>query len=84
MKKDAILKNITREVVIDILKYILNIEAKSIEFLNIEFEKIEVKKADILVRADEKIIHIEFQSSNDSNMPLRMARYFLEIYSKYK
>ena len=84
MKKDAILKNITKEVVLDILKYIIKIDARDVEFLDIEFEKIEVKKADILIKADEKIIHIEFQSSNDYKMPIRMARYFLDIYSRYK
>ncbi len=84
MKKDAILKNITKEVVKDILKYILKIDAENIEFLDIEFEKIEVKKTDVLIKADNKIIHIEFQSGNDYNMSVRMARYFLDIYSRYK
>ena len=84
MKKDIILKDITKETVKDILKYFIGLEVNDIEFLDIEFEKIESRKADVLVKASDKIIHIEFQSNNDYNMPVRMARYFLEIYSRFK
>ncbi len=84
MKKDIILKDITKEAVKDILKYLIKIEIDDFEFLDIEFEKIEVKKADILVKAKNKIIHIELQSSNDYSMVYRMARYYIEIASRYK
>ncbi len=83
MKKDLILKEITKEAVKEVLKYILNIELDDFEFLDFEFPKIEKRDADILIKANEKIIHIEFQSRNDKNMHIRMARYFLEIYSRY-
>ncbi|MEO1927690.1 MAG: hypothetical protein ABGX26_03270 [Nautiliaceae bacterium] len=84
MKKDTILKNITKETIKDLLKYFIGLEIDDFEFLDIEFEKIEAKKTDVLVKSKDKIIHIEFQSSNDYNMPIRMARYFLEIYSRFK
>ncbi len=83
MKKDLILKDITKEAVKEVLKYILNIEVNDFEFLDFEFPKIEKRDVDILIKANEKIIHIEFQSRNDKNMHIRMARYFLEIYSRY-
>ncbi len=83
MKKDTILKDITKETIREILRYIIKIEAKNIEFLNIEFQKIEVRKADVLVKADDKIIHIEFQNQNDKRMLYRELRYFLEIKELY-
>ena len=83
MKKDLILKEITKEAVKDILKYILNIDIQEFEFLDFEFPKIEKREADILIKANNKILHIEFQSRNDKNMHIRMARYFLEIFSRY-
>ena len=84
MKKDLILKEITKDSIKDVLKYILNIEINDFEFLDFEFPKIEKRDADILIKANNKIIHIEFQTNNDKNMHIRMARYFLEIYSRYK
>jgi len=83
MKKDLILKDITKEAVKDVLKYILNINIDDFEFLDFEFPKIEKRDADILIKANNKILHIEFQSKNDKNMHIRMARYYLEIYSRY-
>jgi len=83
MKKDLILKDITKEAVKEVLKNILNIEVENFEFLDFEFPKIEKRDADILIKANDKIIHIEFQSKNDKNMHIRMARYFLEIFSRY-
>ncbi|NPA11448.1 MAG: hypothetical protein GXO62_04325 [Epsilonproteobacteria bacterium] len=83
MKKDLILKDITKEAVKEVLKNILNMNVDNFEFLDFEFPKIEKRDADILIKTKENIIHIEFQSKNDKNMHLRMARYFLEIYSRY-
>ena len=84
MNKDLILKDITKEAIKDILKYILHIETENIEFLNIEFPKIEHKKADILVKANDKIIHLEFQTKNDKQMLYRQLRYFVEIQKIYQ
>jgi len=83
MKKDIILKELTKEAVKEILKYIIGINVEKIEFLNIEFPNIQIKKADILVKASQKIIHIEFQSKNDSSMLFRELRYFCEIQNLY-
>ena len=84
MKKDLILKDITKEAIKEVLKNILNLDINDFEFLDFEFPKIEKRDADILIKADNKIIHIEFQTNNDKNMHIRMARYFLEIYLRYK
>jgi predicted transposase/invertase (TIGR01784 family) len=84
MKKDIILKDITKSAIREIFKYILHLDIEDFEFLDIEFSKIEAKEVDILVKADKKIIHVEFQSTNDLNMIYRMLRYYTEIQSRFK
>ena len=83
MKKDIILKDITKQAIKDVCKYIIKIDVDDFEFLDIEFAKIETRKADVLVKTDEKIIHIEFQTQTDSKMLLRMLRYYSEIKFRY-
>ncbi|WP_213032447.1 hypothetical protein, partial [Acinetobacter baumannii] len=42
-------------------------------------------RVDFLARLeDESILHMEFQSFNDTNMPWRMLRYYTAIAEKYK
>jgi len=84
MKKDIILKDITKEAIREIFKHIIKIDISDFEFLDIEFQKIESRKADILVKANDKIIHVEFQTNNDKNMLFRMLRYYTEIQSRFK
>ena len=41
-------------------------------------------RVDFLARLeDDSILHIEFQSFNDPNMPFRMLRYYLAIWERY-
>ena len=41
-------------------------------------------RVDFLARLeDESVLHIEFQSFNDPNMPFRMLRYYLAILERY-
>jgi len=84
MKKDTLLKDITKEAIKDVFKYILKLDIEEFEFLDVEFQKIEVRKADVLVKANDKIIHIEFQNNNDSNMIFRMLRYYSELKFRFK
>ena len=78
-KNDIILKDITKEAIREVFKYIIKIDVNDFEFLDIEFQKIEERKADILVKSNDKIIHIEFQTKSDKNMIFRMLRYYSEI-----
>ncbi len=46
--------------------------------------KTEERQADLLGHApDGTLVHIELQSTNDGDMALRMARYYLDIYGRY-
>jgi hypothetical protein len=80
MQKDIISKEILKETIKDISKYILNIELNRFEFIDKEFERIEGKRADIVLNVDNNyILHLEIQSSYDHLMPYRMLRYWLDI-----
>jgi len=50
-------------------------------WLNAEMPQIQSSRADLLgATIDDKLVHIELQSTNDRQMPLRMAEYSLRIY----
>jgi predicted transposase YdaD len=53
-------------------------------WLSVELPKIQNRRADLVgLTASGEIIHIEIQSDNDADMPLRMAEYALAILQKY-
>ncbi|NWF66284.1 MAG: hypothetical protein HXX81_02330 [Campylobacterales bacterium] len=80
MNKDVISKEAIKTLVIDIAKYILEIEINQIEFLDKELQRIEDRRADIVAKIDNSyILHLEIQNSNDKYMHLRMLRYFTDI-----
>jgi len=82
MKKDLISKEIIKELVKDIAKYILNLDIsnKRIEFLDKELKRIEKREADIIANVEnEFILHIEIQNQNDKLMSYRMLRYYNDI-----
>src|SRR5947208_3261046 len=52
-----------------------------VKWLDAELPKVQNLRLDLLGEAaDQSLIHIEIQSSNDSRMPLRMAEYCLAVY----
>jgi hypothetical protein len=51
------------------------------KWLDVELPKVQNLRLDLLGETvDEKLIHLELQSSNDSAMPLRMAEYCLGVF----
>jgi len=55
-----------------------------IEILNPVFPKISERIADLLLRLeDDSLLHIEFQSTNDKTMPIRMLGYYHAIKETY-
>ena len=55
------------------------------EVLSVELARVEERRADlVLLLADETILHIEFQSGNDKDMPYREGIYCLLIGQKYR
>jgi len=53
--------------------------------LDIKLQKVIEREADLIVENTEtgEIYHVEFQSTNDSSMPVRMALYFYLILQNY-
>ena len=55
------------------------------EVLNVELARVEERRADlVLLLADGTILHIEFQSANDKDMPYRVGIYCLLLGQKYR
>jgi len=81
LKKDLISKEIIKEIIKDIGKYILHLDINdNITFLDKELERIEKREADIVANIDNKyILHLEIQNSNDKFMANRMLRYYSDI-----
>jgi hypothetical protein len=51
------------------------------KWLNVEVPKVRSLRLDLLGETvDGGLVHVELQSSNDSNMPLRMAEYCLDVF----
>jgi predicted transposase/invertase (TIGR01784 family) len=54
-------------------------------WLNPEMPQVQTSRADLLGSAgNNRLVHIEFQSSNDPDMALRMAEYALRIYRQFR
>src|SRR5260221_104414 len=55
------------------------------EVLSVELARVEERRADlVLLLADGTILHIEFQSGNDKDMPYREGIYCLLLGQKYR
>ncbi len=79
--KDIALKDIFEEIPHRLSKILAPAPIK--ELLPTNFPSTELR-VDFLARLeDESILHIEFQSFNDPNMPFRMLRYYLAIWERY-
>jgi len=79
--KDIALKDIFEEIPHRLSKILAPAPIK--ELLPTNFPSTELR-VDFLARLeDDSILHIEFQSFNDPNMPFRMLRYYLAIWERY-
>jgi len=81
MQKDVALKDIFEEIPYRLSRILSPAPIK--ELLPTNFPSTELR-VDFLARLeDDSILHIEFQSFNDPNMPFRMLRYYLAILERY-
>ena len=81
--KDITSKNILKAIVLDMARYLLDMPLDSAELLETETQRVEDRRADLVVKArqnqKEFVLHLEVQNNNQSNMPLRMLRYYTDI-----
>jgi predicted transposase YdaD len=79
---DAVLKNILTRSGSSILEQLTG--ASSLRWLNVEIPKVSNRRADLLGELpDGNLVHIELQSRNEKDFPLRMAEYLFGIRRKY-
>jgi predicted transposase YdaD len=56
-----------------------------VEFLNVELPSVQERRLDlVLLLANETLLHIELQSSNDRDMGLRMLEYYVLLWRRYR
>lgn len=81
--KDTISKALLKRIVVDVARYLLDIEIEALEVLDTESQRIESRRADIVVLArddsGELLLHLEIQNDNQREMPARMLRYLSEL-----
>ncbi|GAB6066238.1 Rpn family recombination-promoting nuclease/putative transposase [Aquifex pyrophilus] len=61
-----------------------SIDPQKAKLLDVKLPKLFEREADLVVEFQNEIYHLEIQSTDDPNMHLRMAYYFLLIYENYK
>jgi hypothetical protein len=86
---DRIMKENAAALVIPLAKQELKLDVVSFKEINVEFAKTIERRADFLCEIETKdqqkqILHIEFQSSNNSDMLSRMQEYDALLQRKYK
>jgi len=82
--KDIISRDILKRLTEALVHRILGLEAKVIEPLETQNQRVEDRRADLVARmrdrdGEEFLLHVEVANNNDSNMPLRMLRYYTDI-----
>ena len=83
--KDIVSKEIIKEIGRDISMHILGIDIQGeVTLVDKEWTRVEKRDSDIVFKNDERIFHIEIQSSNHHKMELRMLRYYSDILFEYK
>ncbi len=83
--KDIVSKEIIKEIGRDISMHILGIDIQGeVTLVDKEWTRVEKRDSDIVFKNENRIIHIEIQSSHHGNMELRMLRYYSDILFEYK
>jgi len=82
---DLSLKGLFKDPPVNLLKLILGVEIdpKKVKFLDVKLPKLVEREADLLMEYEGQIYHIEFQSTDDPRMALRMFYYHYLILEKH-
>jgi len=86
---DRIFRENARKIFIALVEQVYQLDIKNFEVLDPKFPSTSENEVDFLYEitlddGKKQILHIEFQSANDSNMLARMQEYHAKIYKKYK
>jgi len=82
---DLSLKGLFKDPPVNLLKLVLGIEIdpEKVKFLDVKLPKLVEREADLLMEYKGNIYHIEFQSTDDPKMALRMLYYHFLILEKH-
>ncbi len=86
---DKLIKECLTESLDGILTHALRINAQSTVLLDSKLQATEEREADFLIEVTETsgrqfLLHLEFQSTNDTSMSFRMLRYWLFMMQQYR
>ena len=80
---DRTLRELFQTVPKTLIKLVVGQDIK--EILDISFPKVKERRVDLLARLeDNTLFHLEIQSTDDKDMPIRMLNYAVLIYQLYK
>ncbi|KJR42980.1 Transposase (putative), YhgA-like protein [Candidatus Magnetoovum chiemensis] len=78
---DKIIKETLNDIVSVLISEVLGINADRITQLKTKMQITDEREADFIFEIEENgkvyLLHIEFQTTNDPNMPIRMLRYWV-------
>ncbi|SHJ27732.1 DUF4351 domain-containing protein [Desulfofundulus thermosubterraneus] len=87
-KYDITVKELFADSEEELVGFFASLRAEIIRHLNIEFPRVEIKRSDLILECRTEFgpaaVHLEFQSTNDSDIPFRMLRYATELQQKYR
>ncbi|KJR40922.1 Transposase (putative), YhgA-like protein [Candidatus Magnetoovum chiemensis] len=88
-KYDKIIKELLKDTVAALLLKTTGLDITASALLDTKFQATDEREADFVLKVwlrdgSVVIVHIEFQTTNDENMPLRMLRYWIHIKERYK
>jgi predicted transposase YdaD len=80
---DTVLKALLQGSANSVLEQIMGVRVA--RWLNVELPQVQQTRVDLLGEsADDDLIHLELQSTNEPQMPLRMAKYSLRVYRQFQ
>ena len=86
--KDIVSKQLVKRLLVGFGIRLFELDIAEAELLSGEQQRVEDRRADLVARIKDSegassILHVEIQNDNQSNMPLRMLRYYSDIALEY-
>jgi len=82
--KDIISRDTLKRLTADLARHLLGVDGEVIEVLETQNQRVEDRRADLVARmraasGEEFLLHTEIANNNQTDMPLRMLRYYTDI-----
>ena len=82
--KDVISRDTLKRLTTDLARHLLGLDGEAVDLLETQNQRVEDRRADLVARmrasnGDEFLLHVEIANNNQTDMPLRMLRYYSDI-----